>query len=76
MSIKIFHTADLHIGIKYNSYPEPISSALQQSRLDVLEKMVNLANEQECNLFVVAGDLFHNIKGIFARRRCRMVQGI
>jgi len=64
MSIKIFHTADLHIGMKYNSYPEPIKSALQRSRVDVLQKMVDMANQQECNLFVVAGDLFHNIKGI------------
>lgn len=64
MAIKIFHTADLHIGMKYNSYPEKVREMLQQARLEVLEKMVEMANEQQCNLFVVAGDLFHNIKGI------------
>ncbi|MGI5910990.1 MAG: metallophosphoesterase family protein [Syntrophomonadaceae bacterium] len=64
MPIKIFHTADLHIGMKFNSYPEPIKSKLQEARLEVLLKMLSIANKENCNLFVVAGDLFHNIKGI------------
>lgn len=61
--MKIFHTADLHIGMKFNNYPEPIRSQLKQARLDVLGKMVSIANQQECNIFVVAGDLFDNING-------------
>ncbi|MGI6453670.1 MAG: metallophosphoesterase [Syntrophomonadaceae bacterium] len=64
MPIKIFHTADLHIGMKFNNYQEPIRTKLQQVRLEVLKKMLLKANEENCNLFVVAGDLFHNIKGI------------
>lgn len=64
MPIKIFHTADLHIGMKFNNYPELIKSKLQEARLEVLPKMLSIANEENCNLFVVAGDLFHNIKGI------------
>ena len=64
MPIKIFHTADLHIGMKFNSYPEPVKSQLQQARLEVLPKMLSIANKENCHLFVVAGDLFHNIKGI------------
>lgn len=64
MSVKIFHTADLHIGMKFNNYPEPVKGFLQQARVEVLEKMVAMANEENCSLFVVSGDLFHNIKGI------------
>lgn len=64
MSIKIFHTADLHIGMKFNAYPEPVRGMLQQARSKVLGRMVSLANESNCNLFVISGDLFHNIKGI------------
>jgi len=61
--MKIFHTADLHIGMKFNNYPEPVRSELKQARIDVLGKMVSIANKQECNIFVVAGDLFHSING-------------
>lgn len=64
MSIKLFHTADIHIGMKFNSYPDKIKNYLQQSRIDVLKNMVQIANENNCNMFVVAGDLFHNITGI------------
>lgn len=62
--IKVFHTADLHIGMKFNNYPEPIKSSLQQARLDVLANMVEIANREGCNLFVIAGDMFDRITGI------------
>lgn len=61
--MKIFHTADLHIGMKFNNYPESVRSGLKQARADVLGKMVSIANKQECNIFVVAGDLFDSING-------------
>src|SRR5665647_1647417 len=61
--MKIFHTADRHIGMKFNNYPEPVRSQLKQARGDVLGKMVSIANKQECNIFVVAGDLFDSING-------------
>lgn len=62
--IKIFHTADLHIGMKFSSYPDYIKGSLQQARLDVLMNMIQIANQENCNLFVIAGDLFDKIKGI------------
>ncbi len=62
--IKIFHTADLHIGMKFNNYPDFIKSSLQQARVDVLSNMVQIANQEKCNLFVIAGDLFDRITGI------------
>ncbi|HHY04266.1 MAG TPA: DNA repair exonuclease, partial [Thermoanaerobacterales bacterium] len=57
MTLKIFHTADLHIGMKFNSYPEGIRDSLIESRFDVIDKMVQMANDEQCNLFVVSGDL-------------------
>ena len=62
MSIKIFHTADVHIGMAFNRYPEPLKSALKKARIDVVAKMVAEANRQKCNLFIVAGDMFDSIK--------------
>lgn len=61
MQLKIFHTADLHIGMRFNNYPDNIRENLIKARFDVLDKMIQMANDKQCNLFVVAGDLFNNI---------------
>jgi exonuclease SbcD len=61
LSLKIFHTADIHIGMKFNSYPDNIRNCLVEARFDVLDKMIQIANDKQCNLFVIAGDLFNNI---------------
>ena len=55
MLLRIFHTADLHIGMKFNSYPDDIRNCLIEARFDVLDKMVRILNDRLCNLFVVAG---------------------
>ncbi len=64
MPIKIFHTADLHIGMKFSNYPEAVKIPLRRARIDVLGRMVDLANRDKCNIFVIAGDLFHKTTGI------------
>lgn len=58
MSLKILHTADLHLGMKFNGYPEPVKEGLVEARYKVLENLINQANEEQCALFVIAGDLF------------------
>lgn len=59
MPLKIFHTGDIHLGMKFTSYPEAISNVLSEARYLTLQSMVSKANEIGCNLFVVAGDLFN-----------------
>jgi exonuclease SbcD len=61
-SLKIFHCADLHVGLKFAKYPGVISERLREARLGTLEKMVERANREGCDLFVVAGDLFDTLK--------------
>lgn len=61
-SLKIFHCADLHVGLKFAKYPSAISELLREARLGTLEKMVERANREGCDLFVVAGDLFDTLK--------------
>lgn len=56
--IRIFHCADLHLGLRFSRYPE----GLAEARFTSLEKMVALANAEGCDLFVVAGDLFDHLK--------------
>jgi DNA repair exonuclease SbcCD nuclease subunit len=64
MEIKIFHTGDIHIGMRFNKYPEEVMNTLRQARIDVIENMVDIANKNGCNLFVIAGDLFDKTTGI------------
>ncbi len=53
------HTADLHIGLKFNSIKsQTVRDQLIQERLDSLERMIQSANQKECDFLVIAGDLF------------------
>src|SRR4030066_309854 len=67
MGIKIFHTADLHLGMRFAGYPD-VQDELINARYEALENMVSLANQENCTLFVMAGDLFDrttlNVKDI------------
>ena len=60
MIIKIFHTSDLHLGMRFAGYPE-IQNELINARYETLANMVAIANKEECDLFVISGDLFDRI---------------
>ena len=59
--MKIFHTADLHIGKTFTRYGT-ISTDLMEARRSGLDRLVQLANEYECDILVIAGDLFDRPK--------------
>jgi DNA repair exonuclease SbcCD nuclease subunit len=61
MSLKIFLTSDLHLGMKFAGYPPEIQSALSEARFSTLSRMVQRANERQCDLFVISGDLFEKV---------------
>lgn len=61
MTLKIFHTSDNHIGMNYNKYPDLVRKSLIEMRISSLEKMVDIANQRACQLFVIAGDLFNSL---------------
>ena len=70
MSLKIFCTSDLHLGMKFANYPDNIRESLVEARFKTLENLVEKANMEKCDLFIVAGDLFDRIsaaKGDIAR---------
>lgn len=59
--LKILHTGDLHIGREYSKQEQEnpqIAKRYRQARLDALVYAVRLANERNCDYFVVAGDLY------------------
>lgn len=57
MSLRILHTADNHIGLSFNQYPEA-QKRLIEERFASLERMVATANDRNAHFIVVAGDLF------------------
>lgn len=56
--LKIFLTGDNHIGLKYASHEE--AAVIVSKRLEAFVDMVDAANRDNCELFVIAGDLFEN----------------
>ncbi len=60
MALRILATADLHLGMRFGGYPQ-LQESLAEARFAALEKLVAQANERDCALLIVAGDLFHGL---------------
>ena len=54
--MKILHTADWHLGKKLDGF-----SRLEEQIL-VMNEIVEIADEQQVDLVLIAGDLFDNFK--------------
>jgi len=57
MPYKLFHIADLHLGLRFQNHPEA-QETLVQARYETLEKLVSMANEKNAEILAIAGDLF------------------
>lgn len=65
--IRLFVTGDVHIGKIFASYPENIKEQLIESRFACLQRCVERAEEEQCDFFVITGDLFDRTYGIRKR---------
>lgn len=54
--LKIVHSADFHIGMRFRDYAS--GELLREARLSALDRVVAVANERECDLLTIGGDLF------------------
>ena len=61
MALIIFCTSDLHLGMKFANYPDNIRESLVEARFKTLKRLVEKANSEKCDLFVVAGDLLFGV---------------
>ena len=61
MPLKILHTSDLHLGMKFASYDGEVQEKLVEARFECLSRLVAAANDNGCDLLVVAGDLFDRV---------------
>ncbi|PKQ28748.1 MAG: hypothetical protein CVT63_01170 [Candidatus Anoxymicrobium japonicum] len=57
MSLKILHTADVHLGAKFLSLGRK-GEEMRTRLLEVFDDTVDLAIRERVNLFLIAGDLF------------------
>ena len=58
--LKILASADYHLGMKFAGYPS-VQKQLAEARFLSLKRLVDTANESECALFLIAGDLFDRV---------------
>ncbi|MEX2409782.1 MAG: DNA repair exonuclease [Candidatus Paceibacterota bacterium] len=56
-TIKIFHTADFHLGLHFRTHPEA-QETLVQARYETIERLVDMANDKNAEILAIAGDLF------------------
>lgn len=59
--LKILHTGDLHLGRGYQKQEQEstaVAARYRQARMEALEHVVQLAEEEHCDALVVAGDVY------------------
>ncbi len=54
--LRILHSADFHIGMRFRAYA--CGELLREARLSAVDRVVASANERECDILTVGGDLF------------------
>lgn len=56
--IKILHGADLHLDSPFSSYPPREGAKYRAMQRQLPERLVTLANQKNCQLLLLAGDVF------------------
>jgi exonuclease SbcD len=57
LPIRIVHTADLHLGAPFRSFPEQ-TGRLSQEQLSMFSRLINFCAVQKPDFLLIAGDLF------------------
>lgn len=62
--MRVLLTSDVHLGMKFANvnYPDDLRKSLVEARFRVVDRLIEVANAEECDLFVVAGDLFDRVR--------------
>jgi DNA repair exonuclease SbcCD nuclease subunit len=56
--LKLVHTADWHLGRRFPSFPEEAQKKLSRARMEVVDKILDVARRQRADAVVCAGDVF------------------
>lgn len=58
VALKVLHTADWHLGRRFPSFDERDEEKLTRARLDVVERILDVAEQNAVHAVLCAGDLF------------------
>ena len=58
VALKLLHTADWHVGRRFERFDEADRTTLSRARLDVLDKILQKAEHEGVDAILCAGDLF------------------
>lgn len=56
--LKLVHTADWHLGMKFGGFSDEAAKKLKRARIDVLDNIFGEADRQGADAVLCAGDLF------------------
>lgn len=62
VALKLLHTADWHLGKRFPSFAEADQTMLTRARLDVIDKILLVAEQRQVDAVLCAGDLFDEPK--------------
>ena len=68
--MKILHSADLHLDSPMQGHPPAREKLLQDALLSVPDQLSALCKKEECDLVLLAGDLFD---GAYTQKSCRAI---
>lgn len=76
--LKLLHTADWHLGRRFPRFDEDAQKKLSRARLDVIDRILHVAERNVVNAVLCAGDLFdepspdrawwHELAKLFSKR--------
>ena len=58
VALKLLHTADWHLGMRFRSFDEEGQKKLMRARLDVIDRILGVAQRYQVDAVLCAGDLF------------------
>jgi DNA repair exonuclease SbcCD nuclease subunit len=58
VALKILHTADWHLGLRFPSFSEDDGVRLTRARIDAVDKLLGVAESYTVNAVLCAGDIF------------------
>lgn len=58
MALKVLHTADWHLGMRFPSFPDDDQRTLTRARMSVIDRIFGLAQSNRVDAVLCAGDLF------------------
>ncbi len=58
VALKILHTADWHLGVRFSSFGDEDRTKLTRARIDAVDRLLGTAESYSVNAVLCAGDLF------------------